>query len=298
MRFLLSRRHLCVSALALALALFAAWGCGGSKQTPVTPPPPSITQKDADDIVQQIGVMVSANNGGWFSMLESMSAMLPAILQNSQAFTGGHSRTVAEGLPRPVTLQDTIITKAGVTYSWTIFYFNAIQDSSFRPDTTTEYLEARILAQNGTLSAGGVNATYGLFSDQLFQIYNLDASNDTLRFSSVMDDSSYGAVTSSITANSTRIWYQQNFIDYELFLLKSQVGSAYAMKGEANWIIDASVMSLPPSRQDVATNALGEGHLILDGTENAVFEVTDSFGVGTTIYRYHLNLRTGAISRM
>ena len=162
----------------------------------------------------------------------------------------------------------------------------------------TDYLVARILAEGGTLNAGGVNATYGLFSDQLFQIYNLDASNDTLRFSSVMDDSSYGAVTSSLNTNSTRIWYQQNFIDYELFLLKSQVGSPYAIKGEANWIIDASVMSLPPSRQDVASNALGEGHLILDGTENAVFEVTDSFGVGTTIYRYHVNLRTGVISRM
>jgi hypothetical protein len=296
MRFPLSRRHICVSAL--ALGLFVAWGCGGKKDTPVTPPPPSITQKDADDIVQQIGIMVSADNGGWFSLIESMSVMLPGILQNSQPFTGGRARAVAEGLPRPVTLQDTTTTKAGVTYAWSIFYFNAAQDSSIRPNVTTEYLEARILAEGGTLNAGGVNATSGLFSDQLFQIYNLDASNDTLRFSSVMDDSSYGAVTSTITTNSTRIWYQQNFVDYELTLLKSQVGSPYAIKGEANWIIDASVMALPPSRTNVASNALGEGHLILDGTQNAVFEVTDSFGVGTTVYRYHLNLKTGAITRM
>ena len=143
-----------------------------------------------------------------------------------------------------------------------------------------------------------MSATYGLFSDQLFQIYNLDASNDTLKFSSVMDDSSYGTVHSTISTTSIRLWYQQNFVDYELTLLKSQVGSPYAIKGEANWIIDASVMGSTGSRQDVASNALGEGHLILSGTENAVFEVTDSFGVGTTIYRYHLNLRTGAISRM
>ena len=82
------------------LALFAAWGCGGSKETPVKPPPPSINQTDADDIVQQIRVMVSADNGGWFSLIESMNAMLPGILQNSQPFTGdarGWSRRGCHG---------------------------------------------------------------------------------------------------------------------------------------------------------------------------------------------------------
>jgi hypothetical protein len=298
MRFPLSRRHFFVSAL--ALALFAAWGCS-KKETPVPVVPPSISQADADDIAQQIGIMTSVDNGGWFTMLESLNAMLPGILANTQAFTGGRSRpTSATFLPRPSLLEDTTFAKAAVNYSWSIVYFhNSFMDSTGRPDTLSEVLGANVIGA-GSLNAGGVSGTYGLFPDfsKAVEIYNLDTSNDTLQFSAFFDDSSYALVSSTITTGQSRLWYVQNTIDYDLTLLKSQVpASPYDLKGIVRWdFIDASIIATPPSRTDFASSGQAFGEMTLTGAQDATLEITDI--LGAAVYRYRMNLKTGAITRL
>ena len=58
---------------AVALIAMSAPGCGKKKPTD---PVPSLAQEDADDMVQQVAMMIASDRGGWlFDMLSTRESM-------------------------------------------------------------------------------------------------------------------------------------------------------------------------------------------------------------------------------
>ena len=275
--------------LAVGLALAGPLGCSKSEET--IPPPPDMPVEDSDDIAQQIAAMIASDNGGWFftvqTMAETLAVPIPAAAQ-------------ARGIPgRFRTLNQFSRMQGGVTHDWRLGYFDNDGFPHAIRDSTVEYIEAGVTA-SGTLNANGLSgATYGLFADSSqYTVDFIAPESDTIQFDVFMEDSSYALVTSSMRANSQRLWYQTNLVTTSdnLLVRASALPSPYPMAGSIEIQITAQIMGASGSRDDVQVEWLAEGRLVFDGTDTATLTIAVISGLSPD-RNYRVNLKTGAITK-
>ena len=287
--------------LALGLALAGVYGCG--KDEEVIPPPPDMPVEDSDDIAQQIAAMIASDNGGWFFTVQTMAESLSVPIPPTANLGAGRSNALVLSAVRGgrfKTLNQFTRTQAGVTHNWRLGYFDNDGQQHAGRDSAVEYLEAGVTA-SGTLNANGLSGgTYGMFADSSqYTVDFIAPESDTIHFDVFFEDSSYALVTSSLRANSQRLWFQQNLVSTtdNLLVRASTLPSPYPFAGSIEIQITAQIMGASGARDDVQVEWLAEGRMEFDGTDTATLTISVIAGLSPD-RAYRVNLKTGAIAKL
>ena len=250
--------HVLRSLFAVALLLAAAFLASGCSKSPAKPKPPAPPpHADVDDIAQMIATTFSADNGGWYFLVKTLADSLAPPAPNLA--TGRISPYWAVPMSSRIGVRNNwSATKAGITYNVVVGYWRAdtLGTVTSTRDTASDHLEANVVVSGGVFAnANGLNGDYGYYhadpdapSDSSFAVFNLQTTApDTLVFSGSADDSCFANIVSTITPNPPgRLWYHQNFFDFELHLLKSTLlTNPYPVEGSVDWVVEAYPLGSP-----------------------------------------------------
>src|SRR5438093_12519643 len=86
-----------------------------------------------------------------------------------------------------------------------------------------------------------------------------------------------------------------DFLDYDLKMRKLDSEDGFTMRGTAQVLYEADKLR-SRNLSDTERSIFGEFNLVLNGTEQAEATIAEDVP-DPTIYRYFVNLRTGAIQR-
>lgn len=279
---------------AVALIAFSAPGCGKKKPTD---PVPSLAQEDADDMVQQVAMMIAADRGGWLVDLQSTRASMPLggpvvpgpslsrrLLMMPASSGGGGFRTN----------RDTTAIFGSMNYNFFYFYTDTIGDSLGTYDSTVVQVDG-ISTANGTVNAPGFDANFHHKGDP-FTGTGFEAGSDTINFTGVGDDSMYVTFTPAFRTGSRR-FATVSFVDFDLDMVRDPAGNPYPTRGIANMFLFADVLT-SPSPSDIYTTLESTVTFYFDGTATPVVGITNDLDDETPKFRYRVDLRTGAFTRL
>jgi hypothetical protein len=284
---------------AAALIALSAPGCG--KKGKIVDPVPVLTQEDADDMVQQVAMMIAADQGGWLvdlqSTRESMPLNVPAVpgpmslsqrvLMMPASSRGGGFRTN----------RDTLVTVASMNYAFFYFYTDTLGDSlgSYTPDTSGVIQVDGISTATGTIAATGFNGFLSHKGDPLTGT-GFEAASDTINFSGVGDDSLFTTFTPAFRTG-TRYFSTVSFVDYDVKMLRNPAANPFPISGEANAFLFADVLR-SPNPSDFYTTLEGTVTYYFDGTQTPIVGITNDLDSPIPKFRYRADLRTGTITRL
>jgi len=307
----LARRFLPVMAL-LAFVPAMLTGCS-PKPSKVPVPPPTISQREADDIAQILATSVAADQGGWYAtvkvLCESLSVAPGNLLTNGRPSLA-HA-TATEGAYS--------FTKAGVTWNANVAYFHLDNTSHAVRDTATDYLEAYLRADQGVFTnANGISGTYGYWNNSTsspadtnswgLTVFGLGTGADTLEFSGTAEDTCFALVHSTLNTDNPKLWYMggntSNFMDFTLKIVRSTVATspypAAIPENYIHWVIEADNLNGSPSRTDIYKSILTEAEMTFTGVPPGfgVLTIQDNPGDAVYTYRFKVDLTTGALVRL
>ena len=278
---------------AAALIAVSALGCG-KKKNPVDPLP-DLAQEDADDMVQQVAMMIATNHGGWLMDMQSTRASMPQggpVVPNPSlservlmpASAGGGFRTN----------RDTLTVFGSMNYSFFYFYTDTLGDSLGTYTPAVIQVDG-ISNANGTINVAGFDANFYHKGDP-FTATGFEAGSDTINFTGGGDDSIYTVFTPALRTGSRR-FATVSFVDFDLYMVRDPAGNPYPTSGIANMFLFADVLrSANPS--DVFTTLESTVTYYFDGTATPIVGVTNDLDNPTPKYRYRADLRTGAFTRL
>jgi len=294
-----SRRHAIAACLVSLLALAA--GCGSKKSTPPNTEL-QLTQEEADDVVQQLAYMTAADSGGWILEVQSTFKAIP----KSVAATPSLGRGPELRMRVPVGIErDTVVAGGQMFYNFHYEYIAVVNNQEVRDpvwDSTKVQVEAMFFTSpNSTVTPTAGNGNY-FHHGGTINVYDLKAPEDSLTFSGLDNDTSLAVIHSR--GGVHYYFMNDDFLDYDLKMGKLDSEDGFTMKGTAQVLYQADKLR-SPSPGDVERSIYGEFNLVLNGTEQVVGGILGPWAEATiaedvltpTIYRYFVNLRTGAIQR-
>ena len=261
------------------IALLAVLIVGCSKKD-VVEDDPGLTQTEADDLVQQVAAEAAVDSGGWFLEVTSTLAGTPLSVSAT-------SRV----------LRDTIVTRHDMTWHFNYTYYNQVS----HPDTAWGDTAVRVEAitdGRGTLGLATFAGTtgHGTFRhrSESFTMEGLTAVDSVFNFTCLaIVDSGLFTIQSP---GGTRYYLLDNIVTYELDLPKRLADSPFSVVGEARVNVFASVLqTISPSSRLKLLDAVMV--ITFDGTDTPLATITADTDPATAVYRYRINLRTGAITR-
>ena len=281
-------------ALWLAILSLAAAGCGG-KDDPTKPVTPTLSQDQADDLVQQVAMMIATDHGGWLVDIQSTLEQTPVDAPTTLARRLNLMPASAGGFFRALADSDTTFTRAGMTYQVSYLYTDSGQTDTtvWYPGFVTTRVEA-VSQALGTITATGFTGTYKHLGDPV----SLDwtrAFGDTITVSGVGDDSLFTTFTPAL-GSGTKYYNSTSFVDFEMATRRNPATHPWPIAGTANAFLFADVLRTP-NPNDYSSTIEGTVTVLFDGTQNPLVGVTNEFEGSTFLYRYHVDLKTGAFSR-
>ena len=258
-----SALFLCLAALALT-----ASACSKDKRKTDT----GLTQQQADDLAQTLVAMAARDSGGWIS--ESLPAATSPYGATQDTTFGAH------------------------TMSWTLDYtfYDAAGASHARLDSTIVHAtcSSRGFGRIGLTPFLGSTGqgTYGHLGDTL-SVDGLARSDTALTFSGFSQVDS-GLISVSAGA-STRYYLLDDVVEYSLTMSKNPL-LLYPTSGDAR--VDAFVDVLGSSSR---TNRIDQFDAVMivtfDGSPTPLATIAENVASPPQIYRYRVNLSTGAVAR-
>jgi len=283
-----SRRHAIAACLVALLALVA--GCSKKKSTPPNTEP-QLTQEEADDIVQQLAYMTAADSGGWILEVQSTFKATP----KSVAPTPGLSWGPELRMRAPVGIErDTTVAGGQVFYNFHYEYIAVVNNQEVRDpvwDSTKVQVEATFFG-SGTVTPTAGDGNY-FHHGGMINVYDLKAPEDSLTFSGIDNDTSFAVIHSR--GGVHYYFMNDDFLDYDLKMRKLDSEDGFTMRGTAQVLYEADKLR-SRNLSDTERSIFGEFNLVLNGTEQAEATIAEDVP-DPTIYRYFVNLRTGAIQR-
>jgi hypothetical protein len=264
----------------VSLCVLAAFAAGCSKKSS-TRPPIEITQEDADDLVQQVGMMIGSDNGGWFVDLESTIASMP--LSEPMIVPAGMTRVT----------RDTVVYRAGVNYLISYLYSDTTADSISQYNPAVHSVDGESSA-SGTMMTALVD-TLDFFHTSSFVGTGFAAGSDTAVFEADGYDSTFATFTPKYRTG-TRYYATFVFTEYdEVRLLRS--GNPYPLSGSV--LIDVFAERLRSANPaDLQLILEATVTITFDGTQRALVGITANLDDPTPQRRYRVDLRTGEMERL
>lgn len=274
-------RRIALAFLCLSAVAFFLGGCGGDPSPPVQQIP-ILSQEEADDVAQQMGVLLAANLGGWMYEIRATQAAVP--ISGPQSLR----RTRIDGVQR-----DTVIASGAMTYGINYQYRQNNGDLAAVWDTSAVEIQALSNAI-GTLAAPPRhNGTYQHHND--FEVLGIHASEDTLTFSGLADDTSLATMENTFT-HETKFYFMSLFVDFTFQTLKDGSNPYPIGGGECNVTVDADRQT-SLDRNTAVRNLLVDFTIAFDGTATPLVTIVEDPGDPRTIFRYRVNLDDGTVVR-
>ena len=259
-------RGVLVTAVA-ALALIAA-GCN-STPTEVAVAPSALSQQQANDLASQLGSNLKTDSG--VAMLEMNAAASSA----TSAAAGVFGTSAAQG--------DTSFTAGGVSFFFSIAFFNAAGDELPGYDPTAVRIRITTIA-SGSVSEPGVSATVGHAA--VLDITGIEPENEALTFNGTADDTLNASFTSPSEGDALTDFSWTSAVSYvDVVKLKDDSINPYPLSGVLNFAIHAIAAGVSQGNPvtieynataKVTFNGTAFPTVVIDGT-----------------YTYQLNLDTG-----
>lgn len=261
----------------LAVLVLFTGACSKSKSKE---PPATLTQAEADDIVLMFTSMAATDSGGWLTAAQVTFDATPRSAPNLARI--GHPYALSG---------DTLFQRGHMNWSLDYTYYDADSMPPLQTWDSTVVSLGCVVQGNGRIPlAGGAGA-----GNNYIHVSDLSASGlrDTITFGG------FARVDSAfITINSTggpRYYFLDNVIDYTYEMART-ASSPFQFTGEAT--VDGFV---DPLRSPVRTDRLARLDVVMvitfDGTQTPLATIAPNVPDPTVMYRYRVNLKTGAIVR-
>jgi hypothetical protein len=271
-----SFRSVAVVALMATVAVLA-----GCSKRDVVPEDPALTQTEADDLMQAISAEAATDSGGWLIEVTSTLKGTPLSVSSTGAV-----------------MRDTVVTVGNMTWNFSYTYFSTGGGSSGTWSPTAIRVEGitdglgRIPLQVFAGATG--SATPFHHNSDSFTLEGLAATDTMYIFSelAVVDSALF-----TINAPSGKRYYLlDNVVNYDVNLPKRLAGNPYAGTGEARINSFAAVLqnTNPASRTKILDAIMV---ITFDGTQTPLATITANSDPATTVFRYRVNLKTGAVTR-
>lgn len=267
-----ARRFFALPLLAL-LTLFLG-GCGGSSDKPSGP---ELPQQVADDVAASFAALAASDSGGWYSAVEVAFATTPRL---TPQFVRAHGPSILSG--------DTTFVRGSMNWGLNYTYYDAADAPHATFDSTTVRVTAQCTGTGRIPLAGGAG-----FSQHYVHV-------DTLTMDNLPSQSiEFGGFSNVDTAfiqigAAPRLYFTDNLVEYS-FILRRDIGSAFPDSGQAE--IDGFVDVLDsPERADRSDRFDIAMVITFDGTQTPLAEVKLNIEQPKSIYRYRINLKTGAVT--
>jgi hypothetical protein len=285
-------RRLAVLFLTAALALIAAGGCS-NKRDPEPEQP--LTQTEADDLVQAVGAMVATDLGGWLVEVQSTAQSIPV-----------GSPTTLEGSRGPFRImRDTTFVRGAMNWRIHLTYQNGPNDADTIPswDPTVTVADGFAQGKGAIVSPafGARVATIGYGRDSSsFLAQDLGITADTAivfdgfcRYDTALVSIQDGAVA--------RHYYLDSVVDYTNLEIRRQPGSPeFPVHGEVRIDIVSELLFTPVHLAGEDRQKIFDAVMVITfetaQPQTPVVTITAGTETPTTVFRYRLDLRTGAIT--
>jgi len=307
-----SKQHRWLSRAAsflLASALLAAVGCG-TKKAP-TEPDYVLNGEDAQDIAQQVGMIICLDTGGWMAALRT----------TVDAF---HVWSTGPPPPGPVSLLaadsrepahrtfgteyacvDTTVAKSAVTYTLKYKFYQDLDQTTFLcPNDSTILSIGAADSAYGSINASWTGGTFqGSFSSHSsFFTQGLDRGSIDLRISGDFDPFHEDELTASFTPifrGGVQHYQISTLGEYEnLPIVKDpQSSQKFPIGGSAFFWVYAQRLK-GPAPAEIAQEFEANVTLFFDGTDKARADIIDGAADQPTVYSYLINLQTGVIEAL
>jgi hypothetical protein len=272
---------------ACLLAFGALLGCSKKNNTTQEA---GLTQIEANDLMQTLMAEAATDSGGW--MVEVSSTLLNVAPSIGVSTVGA------------TTTRDTMFTSPNGSVAWTFHYtyYGAGGLPSDSASIGTTRAEASTEARGGfTLLPYAGQTGHGTYHRQTddFSVDGIASPDTALLFhNSAFVDSGLFVVTS---ATESRFYLLDNIVTYDLTLSKSKLSAppvaADAFKAVGQVQINAFVSVLRTFAPGPSVKLLDTVMAItFDGTTTPLATITADTDPATTVYRYRVNLKTGAIT--
>lgn len=254
----------------ILLAAWAATGCGKSSPSE---PVFTITQADADDIVQQLALTSVATDWG-------------SYLLSGQAPPPGAPASPSRMRPALPASWDTTITQGGLTATFTLTFFDSLlaPQASFDPEST--YVVEEDSQVEGAIALLNFDSAFFHAGNLVFT--GTRTKDDTLRISGVAQDTAFTHFTSSI--RNVERWFHLEVVRTIDNVRTLKTSGSYPHAGTVRWIITATRLR-SGSRADVEATLDAEATLTFNGTRTPVLTITGG-------WTYTVDLDTGVIGRL
>lgn len=281
------------------LAVAMGFGLGACSSAPTTPN--SLSQQSADDIAVQAAGSLTASSGGLMLELSAGQGSVPSngalrlhpgdpasrvkrILTNDTIFrlTPGDPalRTTSSSA-------ETTFTMGSVTYTVTRTFYDS--GGNELPNYGSTATKLRITATaNGSISTAYWDASIGRAG--ILDVTGIESSSDTLEFDGAGNDT-LQCHFQSYDGSHERYFFALGGRSLEMVrLLKDSNTNPYPLSGKARWAWAVDRLR-SNNREDVEVHLTALVVVTFNGTANPEIVVD-----GT--YHYHVNLNTGAITRV
>ena len=291
-----------VAAFAIVILGAAVFGCGdeGIGDNPV----PQFTQEVADDVVQQFAMSFALDHGGWQADMESAFQSTPRFAAQrmkpmAYAFHSGIGRGFG-------IMRDTTFTREGMTYNYRYLYTDY---DPTRPDTSDWFRDSLdtwsplVIAIEGRGSGNGTfdvdttfSAVFRHSADEL-NIIGIGANDDTMAVFGSTDDSLFTTMRPQLRASGDVYYIVTMFGDVDDVAYLRDGSNPYPIEGNIEAFVFADHLgSANPT--DLIRSYSGELRVNFDGTQTPIATLSDEVDDPSPPYRYRINLRTGAITRL
>lgn len=274
------------------------FGLGACSQAPTTPS--SLSQQTADDIAIQAAGSLTAGSGGLMLELNAGAGSVPQNsgirLRPGDPGIGTRRRITLDGeglaprepaLHATVSAAETTFSMGAITYTVTRTFYDADGNplSGYGPSAT----KLRITATaNGSISTAQWDASVGRAG--ILDVTGIESAEDTLQFDGAGNDTVQCHFL-SYDGTRERYFYALGGRSLEAVrLLKDRNANPYPLSGKARWAWAVDRLR-SNNREDVEVHLTALVVVTFNGTANPEITVD-----GT--YHYHVNLDTGAVTRV
>jgi hypothetical protein len=281
------------------MLLAMGFGLGACSNAPTTPN--SLSQQTADDIAVQAAGSLTASSGGLMLELSAGQGSVPSngalrlrpgdpvvhtkyVLTRNAAF---HLSPGGPGLRASAASAETTFTAGSITYTVTRTFYDS--GGNELPNYGSTATKLRITATaNGSISTSLWDASIGRAG--ILDVTGIESSSDTLEFNGAGNDT-VQCHFQSYDGTHERWFYALGGRSLEMVrALKDQSANPYPLSGKARWAWAVDRLR-SNDRGDVEVHLTALVVVTFNGTANPEIVVD-----GT--YHYHVNLNTGAITRV
>jgi hypothetical protein len=257
----------CVRLLPL-LALLALLGAAGCSDDPSPAAPQDrVTVTDADDLAQQVGASLAADNGGMLTMMTA---------------SGDYDTSTKCQAGRPQTSQVNGLT---YTVSWTFYDAQDAVQEAYNPLTTVRLVTDVRAA--GAIETPRYQAAVGYAA--MLDVAGIAAWQDTLRFNGTAHDTLQSSFA-SLDSTRTRYAYLESSAALEnVVFAKPPAPDQWPLRGTASYAVVFDRLR-SNERADVEAHFAASVVVRFNGTRYVPIEID-----GT--WTYLLDLKTGAVTR-